>query len=159
MLQSLRDYTTSTRFFERACATTEEVLGKEHVLTATGYHVLARSYTLEGNFPKALAAERIAFNVFEKKLGPEDARTKDSDLWLKELTTNAVIVAQRDREEKNNAITNNTATVKPVSVPEPTQPKPKVGELPIDQVLEFINGDSTKSKKGGQKKSQKKQRK
>ncbi|KAL7335666.1 Intracellular distribution of mitochondria [Mucor circinelloides] len=158
MLQSLRDYATSTKFFERACATTEEVLGKEHVLTATGYHVLARSYTLEGNFPKALAAERIAFDVFEKKLGPEDARTKDSDLWLKELTTNAVIVAQRAREEKINADANSTTT--PVSVPEPTQSKPQVGELPIDQVLQFINGDSSsKSKKGTQKKSQKKQRK
>lgn len=158
MLQSLRDYATSTKLFERACATTEEVLGKEHVLTATGYHVLARSYTLEGNFPKALAAERIAFDVFEKKLGPEDARTKDSDLWLKELTTNAVIVAQRAREEKDNAALNSTTT--PVSVPEPAQLKPQVGELPIDQVMQFINGDSSsKSKKGAQKKSQKKQRK
>ncbi|KAI8636869.1 clustered mitochondria-domain-containing protein [Parasitella parasitica] len=158
MLQSLRDYATSTRFFERACATTEQVLGKDHVLTATGYHVLARSYTLEGNFPKALAVERIAFDVFEKKLGPEDARTKDSDLWLKELTTNAVIVAQRAREEKDNAAVNNFAT--PVTVPEPMQQKPKVGELPIDQVLQYINGDSTtvKSKKGGQKKSQKKRK-
>ena len=68
MLQSLRDYPTSTKFFERACTTQENVLGKDHVLTATGYHVLAKAYTLEGNFPKALAAERIAYDVFEKKV-------------------------------------------------------------------------------------------
>lgn len=68
MLQSLRDYPTSTKFFERACATQENVLGKDHVITATGYHVLAKAYTLEGNFPKALSAERIAFDVFDKKV-------------------------------------------------------------------------------------------
>jgi protein TIF31 len=68
MLQSLRDYKASTKFFERACATQEDILGKDHVLTATGYHVLAKAYTLEGNFPKALAAERVAFDVFDKKV-------------------------------------------------------------------------------------------
>lgn len=68
MLQSLRDYPNSTKFFERACATQENILGKDHVLTATGYHVLAKAYTLEGNFPKALAAERAAFDVFNAKV-------------------------------------------------------------------------------------------
>jgi hypothetical protein len=68
MLQSLRDYPVSTKFFERACATQENVLGKDHVITATGYHVLAKSYTLESDFPKALAAERIAYDVFSKKV-------------------------------------------------------------------------------------------
>ena len=68
MLQSLRDYPTSTKFFERACATQENILGKEHVLTATGYHVLAKAYTLLGDFNKALNVERVAFGVFEKKV-------------------------------------------------------------------------------------------
>ncbi|KAI9277772.1 clustered mitochondria-domain-containing protein [Sporodiniella umbellata] len=68
MLQSIRDCNTSTRFFERACATQEAVLGQDHVITATGYHVLAKAYTLEGDFAKALATEKIAFSVFEKKV-------------------------------------------------------------------------------------------
>ncbi|KAI7871224.1 clustered mitochondria-domain-containing protein [Spinellus fusiger] len=85
MLQSLRDYKKSTLFFERASATQENVLGKEHVITATGYHVLAKAYTLQGDFTKALEAERVAYAVFEKKLGPEDPRTKESSTWLKEL--------------------------------------------------------------------------
>lgn len=64
-------------------------------MTATGYHVLAKAYTLQGQFGKALEAERLAFGVFEKKLGAEDPRTKESDMWLKELTSNAVLTAQR----------------------------------------------------------------
>ncbi|KAI8359983.1 clustered mitochondria-domain-containing protein [Blakeslea trispora] len=152
MLQSLRDYPNSTKFFERACTTQENVLGKDHVLTATGYHVLAKAYTLEGNFPKALAAERIAYDVFEKKLGPEDPRTKDSDLWLNELTSNAVLIAQRAREEQARASSKPIATPntgKKVSVPEVPH-----GELPIDQVLQYINGESGSRK--GKKKNQKK---
>lgn len=156
MLQSLRDYPNSTKFFERACATQENILGKDHVLTATGYHVLAKAYTLEGNFPKALAAERVAFDVFNAKLGPEDPRTKDSDLWLKELTSNAVIVAQQAREEQARRA-NGTATV-PVSSPAPipaaTAEVPR-GELPIDQVLQYINSEAGSARKG-KKKTQKK---
>lgn len=72
MLQSLRDYPLSTQFFERACTTQETILGKDHVLTATGYHVLAKAYTLQGQFGKALEAERLAFGVFEKKVNACD---------------------------------------------------------------------------------------
>ncbi|KAG2213982.1 hypothetical protein INT47_001252 [Mucor saturninus] len=153
MLQSLRDYKTSTKFFERACNTHENILGKDHVLTATGYHVLAKAYTLEGEFPKALAAERIAFDVFDKKLGAEDPRTKDSDLWLKELTQNAVMVAQQAREDQARRASNATKTM-PVSVKEDTQPV--VGELPIDQVLQYINGQGAN---GGARKGKKKNQK
>lgn len=69
MLQSLRDYKTSTQFFKRACATQENIFGKDHVLTASGYHVLAKAYTLLGDFNEALSAERLAYGVFEKKVG------------------------------------------------------------------------------------------
>lgn len=156
MLQSLRDYKTSTKFFERACATQEDILGKDHVLTATGYHVLAKAYTLEGDFPKALTAERVAFDVFNAKLGPEDPRTKDSDLWLKELTTNAVILAQQARIEQaqQKAVpvsSNNTAPATKKTAAEIPR-----GELPIDQVLQYINGDEATAARKGKKKSQKK---
>ncbi|KAI8971247.1 clustered mitochondria-domain-containing protein [Pilobolus umbonatus] len=155
MLQSLRDYPISTKFFERACATQENVLGKDHVITATGYHVLAKAYTLEGNFPKALAAERIAYGVFDKKLGPEDSRTKDSDMWLKELTTNAVLIAQKAREEQTSTIQPAPA-VSNVGIPSKA-PEVVQGELPIEQVMKFINGDATSSNaRKGKKKSQKK---
>ena len=152
MLQSLRDYPTSTKFFERACETQETVLGKDHVITATGYHVLAKAYTLEGDFTKALAAEKIAYGVFEKKLGPEDPRTKDSDLWLKELTSNAVLMAQRARQQQQQQQQQQQTRVMatPASTSEPVR-----GDLPIDQVLQYINSPSSTSKKG-KKKNQKK---
>ena len=93
----------------------------------------------------------LLINVFFQ-LGPEDPRTKDSDLWLKELTSNAVLIAQRAREEQARASSMPIATPntsKKASVPEIPH-----GELPIDQVLQYINGESGSRK--GKKKNQKK---
>ncbi|KAL0073572.1 clustered mitochondria-domain-containing protein [Phycomyces blakesleeanus] len=148
MLQSLRDYPTSAIFFERACATQENVLGKEHVVTATGYHVLAKAYTLQGDFAKALEAEKVAHAVFEAKLGPEDPRTKESDTWLRELTSNALLTAQRALDQIKVAETS-VAQPTPTAAPAPQVPR---GELPIDQVLQYINAPST-SRKGKKKAS------
>ncbi|KAI9497198.1 clustered mitochondria-domain-containing protein [Zychaea mexicana] len=164
MLQSLRDYPTSTKFFERACATQEEILGKEHVLTATGYHVLAKAYTLLGDFNKALNVERVAFGVFEKKLGAEDPRTKESDMWLKELTSNALLSAQRAREQAQSAVRPSGATAAAAAVPKGTaqqQQQQQPGDMPIEQVLQYINGDSPRtatSARKGKKKAQNKRR-
>ncbi|KAI8337160.1 clustered mitochondria-domain-containing protein [Chlamydoabsidia padenii] len=157
MLQSLRDYKTSTKFFERACSTQENIFGKDHVLTASGYHVLAKAYTLLGDFNQALSAERLAYGVFEKKLGQDDYRTKESDAWLKELTSNALLTAQRAREleqqqqqlqqQQKPSDKTKQHTTKPTEIAK--------GELPIDQVLQYINnGTSGSSRKSG-KKSQK----
>ncbi|KAI8074519.1 clustered mitochondria-domain-containing protein [Gongronella butleri] len=150
MLQSLRDYPTSTKFFERACNTQEAILGKDHVITATGYHVLAKAYTLEGDFNKALAAERVAYGVFEKKLGDEDPRTKESDMWLKELTANALATATAQRaklmqqqQQQANLVPTNTHAV-PHGRAQQTQDIP-TGEMPIDQVMQYINGDANKT--------------
>ncbi|ORX48226.1 hypothetical protein DM01DRAFT_1376834 [Hesseltinella vesiculosa] len=150
MLQSLRDYPNSTKFFERACATQEAILGKDHVITATGYRVLAKAYTLESDFNKALAAERIAYGVFEKKLGEDDPRTKESSMWLKELTANATATAQRARIQQQQPTLMPTNAQAVSSTPAPAREIPK-GELPIDQVMQFINGDSGAkgSKKAG----------
>ncbi|KAI8393980.1 clustered mitochondria-domain-containing protein [Radiomyces spectabilis] len=159
MLQSLRDYTVSTVFFERACATQESILGKEHVITATGYHVLAKAYTLQGDFTKALNAERTAYNVFEKKLGVEDPRTKESDMWLKELTSNALLTAQRAREHEAKAKDLPAAAAAAAAAATARATKKKIeipkGELPLEEVLKYINGDAQASARKGKKKAQK----
>lgn len=76
-------------------------------------------------------------------------------MWLKELTSNAVIVAQQAREEQARRA-NGTTTV-PISNPAPMPTTTEVprGELPIDQVLQYINGEAGGARKG-KKKTQKK---
>ncbi|CAM0142559.1 Intracellular distribution of mitochondria [Umbelopsis sp. WA50703] len=154
MLQSLRDYPNSAKCFERACETQESILGKDHVLTGTGYHVLAKAYTLQGEFDKALKAERVAHSIFDSKLGPEDPRTKESDLWLKELTSNAVLSAKQAEAEKAKLAQKASASSGKIQ-PSKTTSVP-TGELPIDQLVQYINEDTKKpaSKKTKGKKRQ-----
>lgn len=101
------------------------------------------------------------------QLGPEDPRTKDSDLWLRELTQNAVAVAQQAREEQARNAAGATKTTPMAAAgsaasaagPAASAAVPEVprGELPIDQVLQYINGEPTTAARKG-KKSQKKRK-
>ncbi|KAI9314033.1 clustered mitochondria-domain-containing protein [Dichotomocladium elegans] len=157
VLQAVRDLPMSTKFFERACATQEDILGKDHVLTATGYHALARAYTFQGEFTKALEAERTAYGVFEKKLGAEDPRTKESDLWLKELTQNAVLTAKRIQQEAQLSQTQARLSGSAPAAAAAAAAQIPRGNMPIDQVVQYINGtgpngNSTRKGKKNQKK-------
>ena len=87
------------------------------------------------------------------QLGPEDPRTKDSDLWLKELTTNAVLMAQRARDQQQQLQQQQQQQQQQAAKTAPTAAESSPGELPIDQVLQYINGPSSKK---GKKKNQKK---
>ncbi|ORZ01071.1 clustered mitochondria-domain-containing protein [Syncephalastrum racemosum] len=153
MLQSLRDYKTSTLFFERACETQENIFGKEHVFTATGYHILAKAYTLQGDFKKALEAERIAFDVFSKELGADHPKTKEAEMWRNELAANAELTEKRVQEQaKMNParLAGRTMVTSPSQATAAAiagqQQQQHPGEMSIDAVLEYINSPSPAGK-------------
>ena len=91
-------------------------------------------------------------------MGAEDPRTKESDLWLKELTSNALLSAQRAREQAQSATRPSGVTA--TSVPNGQQQQ-HPGNMPIEQAVQFINDGSqrtTPSSKKGKKKSQNKRK-
>jgi hypothetical protein len=49
------------------------------------------------DFRTALAYEKKTYQILAKTAGPEDARTKESEHWLKELTQAAVSMAKREK--------------------------------------------------------------
>ncbi|KAL1922247.1 uncharacterized protein VTP21DRAFT_9786 [Calcarisporiella thermophila] len=158
MLQHLREFTLSCRFFERACAVQESIFGKDHVLTASGNHLLAKSYALTGDFKKALAVEKQAYNIFKERLGDEDPRTRESEIWLKELTTNAVYAAKMALDQQKQAETRLHASPNAGAVGRKVSPSGAVkdgygakGNLPIDELLAYI-GEGSSSSAGGKKK-------
>ncbi|TPX36418.1 hypothetical protein SeLEV6574_g08056, partial [Synchytrium endobioticum] len=157
ILQKLKDLELSTCFFERACSTNEELLGRESILTAVSYQSLTKSYFLSGDYRKALASERAAFTFFKEKLGLNDVRTQESAALLRTITERAVVDAKREKEEMERAKKRqsqkqrSTATngaehngVEAVSK----------GHLPVEELLKFIggsapNGGGKKKKRGG----------
>lgn len=96
----------------------------------------------------------MLLTVMSSQLGPEDARTKESDLWLKELTSNAVLSAKQAEVEKAQLAQKASASSGKIQ-PNKTTAVP-TGELPIDQLVQYINEDNKKpsSKKTKGKKRQ-----
>ncbi|KAJ2802575.1 Intracellular distribution of mitochondria, partial [Coemansia guatemalensis] len=158
MLQSLNMYDDALRFFKSCVEIRVRLLGAEHVLVANAQHSLAKALALTGDFKEAVQVERQAHRFFNNSFGEQDPRTQETADWLSELTLNAVRTAKLTKaaQEKlrNFANTANLmrvdrdskGTAEPSTTAGAAGPK---GELPIDQLLEFITGSSKPKPKGG----------
>ncbi|CAG8468907.1 11170_t:CDS:2 [Diversispora eburnea] len=90
MLQNMKDFEGSIKFFERAKDTNEIIFGKYNFVTGESYHLLAKALAFAGDYKAALNAEKCAYNIFIKVFGPEHPRTKETEILLNDLTSNAV---------------------------------------------------------------------
>ncbi|CAB4399183.1 unnamed protein product [Rhizophagus irregularis] len=90
MLQNMRDFEGSVKFFERAKDTNEIIFGKNNVITGESYHLLAKALAFAEDFKAALIAEKSAYNIFHAMYGADHQKTKETELLLKDLTSNAV---------------------------------------------------------------------
>ncbi|GBB98318.1 hypothetical protein RclHR1_00320013 [Rhizophagus clarus] len=90
MLQNMRDFEGSVKFFERAKDTNEIIFGKNNVITGESYHLLAKALAFAEDFKAALIAEKSAYNIFHALYGADHQKTKETELLLKDLTSNAV---------------------------------------------------------------------
>ncbi|CAJ0760596.1 6420_t:CDS:2, partial [Entrophospora sp. SA101] len=115
MLQNLKDFGGSIRFFERAKETNETIFGKNNVLTGESYHLLAKALALSEDYKAALTAEKSAYNIFHTVFGPDHPRTKETEQLLKDLTSNAVhnakmaLLQKQDKRKATSAMQIRTA--------------------------------------------------
>jgi hypothetical protein len=75
----------------------EIIYGKNHLNTATTYHSIAIAYSELGKFKEALSFEKKNNSILSESFGEADARTKDSNALLNQLTSRAV---QKQKEIK-----------------------------------------------------------
>ncbi|KAK2882565.1 Intracellular distribution of mitochondria [Arthroderma sp. PD_2] len=163
MLQHLKKYPDSRKWFESSLAVCDELFGRQSVNTATLLFQLAQALALDQDSKTAVNRMREAYNIFLNELGPEDRNTKEAESWLEQLTQNAVSIAKRakDIQARRRRL---------VSMPGRsslgTQPQPQVGQTTsemvagvdghanssldsrsIDELLKFIEGgDAARSK-------------
>ncbi|CAG8711149.1 7050_t:CDS:2, partial [Acaulospora morrowiae] len=102
MLQNLRDFEGSIKFFERAKETNEGIFGKYNVVTGESYHLLAKALAFSEDYKAALGAEKCAYNIFTKVFGPDHPRTKETEVMLNDLTSNAVQYAKLALQQKQD---------------------------------------------------------
>lgn len=95
MLQSLKEYSESRKWFEACYTICEGLFGRQSINAATILFQLAQALALDGDAKGAVGKMRDAYNIFLTELGPADRNTKEAESWLEQLTQNAVSIAKQ----------------------------------------------------------------
>ena len=98
MLQSLKQYPESRRWFEACYTLCEDLFGRQSINAATILFQLAQALALDGDAKSAVSKMRDAYNIFLAELGPGDRNTKEAESWLESLTQNAVTIAKQAKD-------------------------------------------------------------
>ncbi|KIX06185.1 uncharacterized protein Z518_04159 [Rhinocladiella mackenziei CBS 650.93] len=101
MLQSLKEYSESRKWFEACFTVCEGLFGRQSINAATILFQLAQALALDGDPKGAVNKMRDAYNIFLTELGPNDRNTKEAESWLEQLTQNAVSIAKQAKVLQN----------------------------------------------------------
>ncbi|KAJ6115536.1 hypothetical protein N7523_005953 [Penicillium sp. IBT 18751x] len=163
MLQHLKQYGDSRKWFEASLAVCEDLFGKQSINTATILFQLAQALALDQDSKAAVGKMREAYNIFLAQLGPEDRNTKEAETWLEQLTQNAVSIAKHAKDIQARRM--RRIAINPRGSTMGTRVQPQVGQTvpesagaaasgmdsrSIDELLKFIEGgdaSSSRSKK------------
>lgn len=167
MLQHLKQYSDSRKWFEASLSVCEDLFGKQSINTATILFQLAQALALDQDSKAAVGKMRDAYNIFLAQLGPEDRNTKEAETWLEQLTQNAVSIAKHAKDIQARRL--RRININPRASTMGTRVQPQVGQTApesagapnassgmdsrsIDELLKFIEGSDTSSSRSKQKK-------
>ena len=140
MLQHLKQYADSRKWFEASLAVCEDLFGKQSINTATILFQLAQALALDQDSKAAVGKMRDAYNIFSSQLGPEDRNTKEAETWLEQLTQNAVSIAKHAKDIQARRLRRINMNTR--SLGAGTRVQPQVGH----SVSETTGSDATSSK-------------
>ncbi|KAJ5988898.1 hypothetical protein N7481_004108 [Penicillium waksmanii] len=167
MLQHLKQYADSRKWFEASLTVCENLFGKESINTATILFQLAQALALDQDSKAAVGKMREAYNIFLAQLGPEDRNTKEAETWLEQLTQNAVSIAKHAKDIQARRL--RRVNINPRVSTMGTRVQPQVGQTApetagagaadpnmqnrsIDELVKFIEGGEAGSSRTKQKK-------
>lgn len=173
MLQSMKEYPESRKWFESCYSVCEELFGRQSNNAATILFQLAQALALDGDPKGAVSKMRDAYNIFLAELGPTDRNTKEAENWLEQLTQNAVAIAKQAKDIQARRLRGirylprvgmntrlqpqSASTVTPNAAPRGHVRSPTgsvaLDSRSIDELMKFIEGDLTG---GGKSKSKRK---
>ncbi|KAH6849812.1 clustered mitochondria-domain-containing protein [Chaetomium sp. MPI-CAGE-AT-0009] len=164
MLQSLKAYHESRRWFEESLRVCEKVFGRQSINSATLLFQLAQALALDQDSKAAVDRMRESYNIFRASLGPDDKNTKEAEHWLEQLTHNAVSIAKQAKDLQARraragyrfasrgvsvgaGATGATGAAATELAGKPTPP-PSMDSRTIDELVRYIEG-TDKKKSGG----------
>lgn len=171
MLQHLKHYSDSRKWFELSLGVCEDLFGKHSINTATILFQLAQALALDQDSKTAVSRMRDAYNIFLSELGPEDRNTKEADSWLEQLTQNAVSIAKHAKDiqaRRLRRLANMTPRASVGTGPQPqviqnasemagtgnveSRSAPALDPRSVDELLKYIEGGESSAPRSQQKK-------
>ncbi|KAK3692802.1 clustered mitochondria-domain-containing protein [Podospora appendiculata] len=162
MLQSIKAYHESRRWFEESLRVCEKVFGQHTVHSATLLFQLAQALALDQDSKGAVARMQESRNIFQNILGADDKNTKEAEHWLSQLTHNAVAIAKMAKgQEKRTGISFPSRNVamgasakdsKTGLVDQSASTTKKMDGRSIDDLIKYINDSDKKKGSSGNKK-------
>ncbi|KAL2257328.1 hypothetical protein VTK26DRAFT_328 [Humicola hyalothermophila] len=170
MLQSIKAYHESRRWFEESLRVCEKVFGRQSINSATLLFQLAQALALDQDSKAAVDRMRESYNIFRTALGPEDKNTKEAEHWLEQLTHNAVSIAKQAKDlqarraragyrfaSRNISVGtagSGAAGVASAAAESKTvAPPPNLSSRTIDELVRYIEGTDNKKKSSGKKRT------
>ncbi|KAI0118853.1 clustered mitochondria-domain-containing protein [Nemania sp. FL0031] len=157
MLQHMQAYHESRIWFEQALTVCERVMGSQSLQAASLLFQLAQALALDNEPKPALEKMRECYNTFLRELGAENTNTKEAEIWLDQLTQNAVAIAKRDKDAQARRLRagikfppkplGGTTSPSTASAALSSKDKPTIpDDRNLDKLVKFIEGDSAQTK-------------
>lgn len=159
MLQSLKDYKTSIAWLRESLGIASKLYGQESIHVGSLYYQISKLYILSQDYNEALNMVRKAYPIFLELLGAENETTKDSKSWLDQLVQAAVHNARLQKVSglQRPVISQGNKEMKQPSSAT-SQTSPPMADKSVDEIVQYINGDTYNNKGKGNKKNKKKSR-
>lgn len=160
MLQSIRAYTESRRWFEESLRVCDQVFGRNSINSATLLFQLAQALALDQDAKAAVDRMKESYSIFKTLLGADDKNTKEAEHWLTQLTHNAVSIARQTKELAakraragykftSSGVGVGSVTGAPAQLPGARGAAPSTKDSRnIDELMKYIEGGDKKTKGG-----------
>nr|XP_033812412.1 clustered mitochondria protein homolog isoform X2 [Geotrypetes seraphini] len=90
VLQAVLEWDLAMRFLEKALETSIKYHGTRSLQVALSHHLIALVYTSKANFRSAMQHEKETYTIYKALLGDSHERTKETAIFLKHVTQQAV---------------------------------------------------------------------
>lgn len=173
-LQNYQLVNESLKVFEIAVAAAEKTYGKDSQMVAYVRYQYAHAYASNSQLNNSVKEMQAAFEIFKNELGLSDSTTKRTEKWYTSLERYVTITARQEKmlkeaeaarlkEERKEAAAAVSATVastksngKGKKSKKDISPDPEISKQSVDDIMKFIEGGNTPSKKKNGKKNGKK---
>jgi protein TIF31 len=144
MLRAVGQHAKAVEFARRAHRTLTTLLGDKHPATIHGAQVLVTALFSAEEYKEAVGVQKSVYSFMMDKHGVDHDETKQADVILNALTSNAVQATRKALPEKTTRLSTNSISKEPATT---TSLIGSMGNLSIDELLTYIEGTPKKGPK------------